>query len=150
MLEHLQTSRISPKHQITLPRSTRGLPGIEEGAVVCALPRAMPLRDGSKLSALVVLTEEELRKREDAIRAREDIPAATKERLIAKLNGRVRQLAVDRQRRVVLPQHFVKMLNLDRDVYMFVNNQSVMIWHPNDWLRYNQDLEEEDADDLML
>lgn len=150
MLEHLPTSRISPKHQVTLPRSTRGLSGIEEGAEVCVLPHAMPLRDGSKLTTLVVLTEEELRKREDAIRARDDIPVATKERRIAMINGRVRQLSVDRQRRVVLPQHFVKMLQLERDVYMFVNNQSVMVWHPQDWLRYNQDLEEEDADDLML
>lgn len=150
MFDQLPTHRLSPKNQVTLPRGNRGLPGVDASGLVFALPHQMRLDDGARLPVVVFLVEEELRQREERIRAREDITAAAKERRIAILNGHVRQLAVDGQRRVVLPRHFVELLRLEREVFMFPSNNSVMLWNPSDWLRYTADQEDDDSDDLML
>ena len=150
MFEQLPTQRISPKHQVTLPRGSRGLPGIDASAQVCALPHKMRMRDGTVLPVIVLLAEDELRQREERIRAREDVDAVTKERRIALLNGHVRTLAVDGQRRVVLPAHFVDLLKLDREVFMVSNNTSVTVWNPEDWRRYNDDEDDSGIDEVMI
>lgn len=150
MFEQLPIHRLSPKHQVTLPRGSRGLGDVEAVGQVCAMPHRMRLRDGSAVPVVVLLSEDYLQQREEAIRAREDIDATAKERRIAKLNGHMRQLAVDRQRRVVLPPHFVDLLKLEREVFLFASNNSVMVWNPGDWRRYAADLDDEDDDDLML
>ena len=74
----------------------------------------------------------------------------TKERRIAKLNGHARLLSVDGQRRVVLPRHFVDLLKLEREVFMFASNNSVMVWNPQDWLRYDDDQDDSEMDDVMI
>lgn len=150
MFDQLQTHRLSPKNQVTLPRGNRGLPGVDEAGQLCAMPYHMRLRDGTKLPVVILLTEDELREREERIRAREDVDAMTKERRIAVLNGHVRILALDGQRRVVIPGHFVSLLKLEREVFMIASNNSVTVWNPQDWLRYASDQDDGDMDDVMI
>ncbi|TVR43448.1 MAG: hypothetical protein EA402_09745 [Planctomycetota bacterium] len=150
MFEQLQTHRLSPKNQLTLLRGDRGLHGVEKTNVVCALPHRMRMRDGSPLPVILLLTEDELRLREERIRAREDVDNLTKERRIALLNGHVRLLNVDGQRRIVLPPHFVRLLQLDREVFMFASNTGVTIWRPEDWQRFSTDQADDDLDEIMI
>ena len=150
MFEQLQTHRLSPKNQVTLPKGNRGLPGVDETGQLCALPHRMRLHDGTPIPVVLLLTEDELRRREYRIRERDDVDAMTKERRIAKLNGHARLLSVDGQRRVVLPPHFVDLLKLEREVFMFASNNSVMVWNPQDWLRYDDDQDDSEMDDVMI
>jgi DNA-binding transcriptional regulator/RsmH inhibitor MraZ len=136
MFDELPVQRMSPKHQVTLPKGARGLDGVDGLTYVCALPHRMTSPTGT-YPVILLLTEDELERRETAIRERTDLNVAEKERRIAMLNGHVRQLAVDGQRRIVMPPHFVRFLGADRTVFMFTNNTSVVVWKPEDWLAYN-------------
>jgi DNA-binding transcriptional regulator/RsmH inhibitor MraZ len=151
MLANLPTQRLSPKHQVTLPRGARGLQGAEEVGSLCAMPHRMKLPDGSgTVPVVILLTEQELQQRENDIRAREDLDAMNKERRIARLNGHVRQLAIDAHRRVVLPKHFVEHIAAEKDVFLFSNNASVLVWNPHDWLRYAEPVDDDDDDDFLV
>lgn len=151
MSNNLPTQRLSPKNQMTLPRGVRSLAGAEDQGFVCALPHAMSLPDGSgRVPVVVLMTEGELASRERAIRENPELDGRTKERQIALLNGHVRQLAIDNSRRVVLPPHFVERLKLEREVYLFGSNDSVLVWNPADWIRYSDPVDADDADDGLL
>ena len=93
------------------------------------------------------MTEGEVEARENAIRANPDLDPVAKEARVARLNGHVVRLAIDGQRRVVLPKHLVEYLGLEREVYMVSTNTSVLVWQPDDWRRWSQADEEDEADD---
>jgi len=136
MFDQLPVQRLSPKHQVTLLKGARGLAGADEQGQVCVLPHRMANDAGESFPVLVMLTEAELRERERRIREDDGLQPFEKERLIARLNGHVRVLTIDAQRRVVLPPHFVDYLEVEREVFMFSNNDSVLVWNPADWLAY--------------
>ncbi len=149
MPEELPIQRLSPKNQVTLLRGARGLPQVEELPYICGLPHKMLAENGTAYPVIVLMTEQELEVREERIRADAELSNRRKERLIAQLNGNVRQLSVDGQRRVVLPPHFVRYVGVeDRRVFMYSSNTSVLIWKPEDWSAYNH--QEEDDDSLLL
>lgn len=151
MFANLPTQRLSPKHQMVLPRGLRGLPGVEEAGVVWARPRRLALPDGSgRVPVIELMVEAEIQRREQAIRDDPALDAGEKMHRVTRLNGHARQLSLDGQRRVVLPSHFVELLRLERAVYLFTQNNSVLVWNPEDWLAYaaSGDDDEDDAYDF--
>jgi len=100
---------------------------------------------GDRFPVLVLMGEEELTRRENELRAMPDVDPAQLQYYIHTLNGPVRRMAVDAQRRIVLPAHFVDYLKLEREVYMYSTNVTVLAWHPDDWRRYSSTPEAEDG-----
>lgn len=138
MVHSLPTQRLSPKHQVTLPRGARALTGADvEGYVCGTLHRMRKPETGESFRVVVLMTERELQRREEAIRQNQELDPARAEALIADLNGNVQRMAIDAQRRVVLPGHFVRYLRLERELYMFSTNTTVLVWNPQDWLRWS-------------
>lgn len=134
----LPTQRLSPKNQVTLPKGARAIAAVEQEGYVCGRPDVMvhPV-SGDRFPILVLMGEEELSRREDQLRALPDIDPAQLQYYINTLNGPVRRMAVDAQRRIVFPGHFVDYLKLEREVYMYSTNVTVLAWHPDDWRRYS-------------
>lgn len=133
----LPTQRLSPKHQVTLPKGARALATLGAEDPVCGRPDFMTLpSSGERFPVLTLMSEEELERREASIRDNPQLDPAMQAAWIANLNGAVRRMAVDAQRRIVLPAHFVDFLKLDREVYMFSTNVTVLAWHPDDWQRW--------------
>lgn len=152
MLASLPTQRLSPKHQLTLARGLRALAGIDESGCVWARPvrLAVAAETGVTVPAIEVMPEVEIQRREAAIREDQALSPAEKVRRVALLNGLARSLSLDGQRRVVLPGHFVEHLALDRDVFLFSQNASVLVWNPADWLRYSAPVVGSAADEAEL
>ncbi len=133
----LPTQRLSPKNQISLARSARALAGADADGHVCGGPqRLRQPHSGEVFNVLVLMTEGELVRREQGLRVRSDLGADQLAYLIAQLNGTIQRMNLDGQRRIVLPAHFVSFLRLERELYLFSTNSSVLVWHPQDYLRY--------------
>ena len=146
MTLHVPTQRISAKNQITLPRSARGLLGVDKDAQVCGLQEHMRQVDSDeRFNVILLITEAELKRTEQKIIENEDLHPLKKQNLIMKLNGKVHRMSVDAQNRIVLPGHFVDYLGLDRDVFTFSTNNGVAVWNPEDWTRY---MTSQDDDEL--
>lgn len=133
----IPTQRLSPKHQVTLPKGARAIARVEHEGYVCGRPDRMVLPGtGEQFPVIVLMEEAELERREEAIRGNPEIDPAMATYYIANLNGQVRRMAVDAQRRIVLPPHFVDYLKLEREVFMFSTNVTLLAWHPADWQRW--------------
>ena len=144
MQVELPTQKLSPKNQVTLPKGARALIAAESDGHVCGLLHRMQQgRSGVWYPTLVLLVESELQRREDAIRAAAGADPLAAEAAIARLNGTVQRMAIDAQRRVVLPKHFVAHLKLGHEVYMFSTNSTVLAWNPTDWLAWSAAEEEQ-------
>lgn len=139
----LPTQRLSPKNQVTLPRDARSLMGVGEGGVVCAMPRRALHEDPAKRFPIVtLLTLEELTRREAKLRDDLKGDATRQFRLLQVLNEGVRQMAVDGQRRVVLPAHLVEHIGVDRDLAFICSNDSVQVWNPDHYTAWRGEVVE--------
>ncbi|MCS6969840.1 MAG: division/cell wall cluster transcriptional repressor MraZ [Planctomycetota bacterium] len=136
MLPLPPTHRLSPKKQLTLPRDAVGLAGLEQ---VRALPHYMPGKADRRQRSPVVLimSEQELRRRERRILEAADRTPEDKLVLVQELNARAVQLAIDDQRRIVLPQHLVDYLGLQRDALFVVTGDIVYLWNPEEFARWS-------------
>jgi hypothetical protein len=134
----LPTHRLSPKHQVTIPRDCRVLAG--GGAVehLRGLPQWLSQRDGGEAFPYVLLlTEPELQRREQAILAEPGLSGEARMRLITRLNGSAVAMALDGQHRVVLAPHLVQHLRLtDRDVFFVAANTFLQVWDPGVYRRW--------------
>ncbi len=140
------TQRVSPKHQVTLLKGARALVEAEADGYVCGtVHRMMHQHSQERFPVVVLFSERELQRREEAIRSNQTLSPMAVEAQVARLNGNVQRMNLDAQRRIVLPAHFVRYLGLAQDVYMFSTNTSVMVWNPDDWRRW-QEADEAAAD----
>lgn len=146
MLEDLPVQKLSPKNQVTLPKQhARALDGLDEGSVVCALPHFLQGADGKSFPVLVLMKESELERRENDLRSSADLTPIQKEQWITLLNGHVRRLNLDGQRRVVLPGPFVNHIRIQKDLFLYSNNLTVQIWNPEDYKTYSASLYAQNA-----
>jgi DNA-binding transcriptional regulator/RsmH inhibitor MraZ len=133
--------RLSPKHQVTIPAEGRSL--LAEGdAVFCGRTHAMPrlpesLGSDEVFPVVLLLSRAELRRRELAIRNDANLNPLQREALAMKLRATVEELSVDGQNRVVLPQEFIDHLQLERDVFFVVMNDSIRVWNPQHYQRWS-------------
>ena len=130
------TNRLSPKNQVTLPRDAPGLAGV---AQVRALAHWMPGKaDRAQRSPVVLLmSEADLRRRERRILDAPNLSAEDKMVHVQDLNARAAQLAIDDQRRVVVPQHLVDYLALQRDALFVTSGDIVYLWNPDEFQRWS-------------
>lgn len=130
------TNRLSPKNQVTLPREAQALAGAP--AHLRALPHWMPGRADSRQRHPVVLlmTEADLRRRERKIIDSPEVPALHKQNLVMELNAGAVQLAIDDQRRVVIPAHQVEYLALERDALFVCTGDLIYLWNPAEFQRW--------------
>jgi DNA-binding transcriptional regulator/RsmH inhibitor MraZ len=133
----LPTLRLSPKNQVTIPADGRAL--VTEGeAVLCGRTHAMAREGTDEVYPVVMLmSRAELRRRETAIRQDPSLTPVQREALAMKLRATVEELHVDGQNRVVLPQAFVAHLQLDREVFFVVMNDSIRVWNPAHFLAWS-------------
>ena len=89
--------------------------------------------DGSTYPIMLLMTEAERARREAAILAVAGVDAAVLARHVLKFNGGIRRVAVDAQRRVVLPGPYVEQLGLEREICVINQSSSVQVWNPADW-----------------
>lgn len=134
------TNRLSPKNQVTLPREAAALAG--GPAHLRALPQRMPgRRDRTLLHAVVVLmTEEGLRRRERLIIDDATLHSADKTVLVQELNAGAVSLAIDDQRRVVIPAHLVEYLRLQRDAIFVPTADLIYLWNPDGFRRWQEEV----------
>lgn len=132
----LTTFRLSPKNQVTLLKGVRALATAEADGYVWVKPDKQRGPDGTVHPLLVVMTEAEKERRDQALRDDPSLTPAQKQHLIMLFNGGMARLNLDGQRRVVLPASLVKYLGLTGEVYMFSTNTAVMMWNPEAWRRY--------------
>jgi DNA-binding transcriptional regulator/RsmH inhibitor MraZ len=146
------TQRLSGKHQLTVPRGSRGLEDGHGEAVTTVfgmLRRFRSVGGEQQWPALMLMTEQRLREIEQEIHAREGLHPAQRQRLIQRISGESRQMGLDGQHRVVLPKHVVDQLELGRDVYCYSTNQEVMVWNPDHYQAYMAGSDEEDIDAFL-
>jgi DNA-binding transcriptional regulator/RsmH inhibitor MraZ len=131
------TNRLSPKNQVTLPRDAAALAG--DPAHIRALAHWMPGRGDRTLRSPVVLlmTEGDLRKRERRIIDTPELKPEDKLVLVQDLNARAAQLAIDEQRRVVIPAHLVEYLKLERDALFVTTGDMIYLWNPDEFQRWS-------------
>ncbi|MBN8523928.1 MAG: division/cell wall cluster transcriptional repressor MraZ [Planctomycetes bacterium] len=148
MLTPPRTNRLSPKNQVTLPRDAASLAG--NPVQVRALPSWMPGKTApaDRSPVLLLLTEPELRRRERRIIDDQVLSAFDKQRLVLQLNAGAEWLAIDEQRRVVLPQAMVEYLHLDRDVFFVTTGDLIYVWNPDEFRRWSDAPEPVGAPDL--
>ncbi len=137
----LPISRLSPKHQVTIPAEGRALLDGGDG-VFCGRTHAIPrlpesLGDDEVFPVVLLLSRSELRRREQAIRSDAALSPLQREALAMKLRATVEELSLDGQNRVVLPPSFVTHLGLDRDVFFVAMNDSLRVWNPEHFLRWS-------------
>ena len=145
----LPTHRLSPKNQVTLPRDARSLVGVGEGGVVCALPsQALHETPAKRFPLITLFTLEELTRREAKLRVDFAGNLTQQFRLLQLLNAGVRQMAVDAQRRVVLPAHLVEHIGIERDLAFICSNESVQVWNPAHYATWCGESGDEAADAL--
>ena len=135
MLPVLPTNRLSPKNQVTLPRDADALAGAGH---VRALAHWMPGKaDREQRSPVVLLmTEADLRKRERRIIDAPNLSAEDRMVYVQDLNSRAAKLAIDEQRRVVVPAHLVEYLKLDRDALFVTTGDVTYLWNPDEFQRW--------------
>ncbi len=136
----LPTQRLSPKNQVTLSRDLRALaPG--DGAPVehlRGIQHGLAKDGGGELFPVILLmTEAELKRREDRILADPALDGATRLALVTRLNGGAARMALDGQNRIVLPPHFVAYLGLEREIFLNDTNTTVQAWNPQHYLRWS-------------
>jgi DNA-binding transcriptional regulator/RsmH inhibitor MraZ len=134
----LHTSRLSPKNQATLPREARALAG-GQLSQLRALPTsvASPADPARRFPTVILMSEAELTRREQAIRADSRLNEAQRLHLVMQLNAGSALLAIDDQRRVVLPPRLVEHLRLtDRDIFFVPSNDVIFVWSPAEYLAY--------------
>ncbi len=127
----LTTFRLSPKNQVTIPAEGRSL--LPEGErEFHAIAHGVPVREGAAetFPILVLLTAAELRRREERIRGDASLSAFERDRRAMQLRATARNLAMDDQNRVVLPEPFVSHLRLEREVFFVALNDSLRVWNP--------------------
>lgn len=140
----LPTYRLSPKNQVTLPRDARSLADVSEGGVVCGVPGRSLHQDQTKLFPLITLmTVAEVTAREAAMRAAFAGDQARQFQLINQFNAGLKHMAVDGQRRIVLPPHFVEYLGVERDLLFICTNTTVHVWNPEHYLAWRGEPDEE-------
>lgn len=137
MLPAPPTNRLSPKNQVTLPRDAAALAG--DPAHIRALAHWMPGKaDRAQRSPVVLLmTEGDLRKRERRIIDAPNFSHEDKLVMVQDLNSRAAQLAIDDQRRVVIPAHLVEYLKLERDALFVTTGDMIFLWNPDEFLRWS-------------
>jgi DNA-binding transcriptional regulator/RsmH inhibitor MraZ len=142
------TNRLSPKNQVTLPRDAAALAG--EPAHLRALAHWMPGKgDRSQRSPVVLLmTEAELRKRERRIIESPELSSEDKQVLVQSLNAGAAVLAIDDQRRVVVPSHLVEYLRLERDALFVTTGDLIYLWNPDEFQRWSASAPPAGAPDL--
>lgn len=152
MAADFQTHRISPKNQVTLPKGAKALADAEElDGFVCGTTHRMTKPEtGEKFRVVVLMTEGELHKREEEFRTNPQLSPEKREAYVARLNGNVQRMAIDAQRRIVLPKRFVDYLGLGKEAFMVVNKYTVVVWQPEDWHAYIDTEASADEDDLPL
>jgi DNA-binding transcriptional regulator/RsmH inhibitor MraZ len=132
------TFRLSPKNQVTLPRDARSLAGLGEDSVVCGRPgQALHADPAKQVPILSLMTVEEVARREEALRAEFGRDQNTLFRLLTTFNAGIKQMAVDGQRRIVLPGAFVEYLGVERDVLFICTNSTVQVWNPQHFLAWS-------------
>ncbi len=148
MLPSPPTNRLSPKNQVTLPRDAAALAG--DPAQIRALAYLMPGKaDPAQRSPVVLLmTEADLRRRERRIIEAPDITPERKQVLVQDLNAQAATLAIDDQRRVVVPAHLVDYLKLDRDVLFVTTGDLIYLWNPDEFRSWSAAAAPADAPDL--
>ncbi len=148
MLPAPPTNRLSPKNQVTLPRDAAALVG--DPAQLRALAHWMPGKADHAVRSPVVLlmSEDELRKRERRIIEAVDISAEHKQILVQGLNAGATVLAIDDQRRVVVPAHLVDYLKLERDVLFVTTGDLIYLWNPDEFQRWSASASPAGAPDL--
>ncbi len=134
----LPTHRLSPKNQVTVPREARALLGKGEVAHLHGLPTAMPKAGSTELFPYVLLvTEDELKRREQAIIDAVDLAPEAKLALVSKLNGGAARMALDGQHRIVLPKLLVNWLGIEDEVFFNLTNTTIQAWKPASFLRWS-------------
>ena len=140
----LPTQRLSPKNQVTIPREARAL--LQEGGVdhLRGMKHAMPGLGSAEHGAphplfpiLLLLTEQELQRREQRIIDDARLSPEQRLHLVTALNGEMASMAIDAQHRVVLPAHLVGYLGLERDVFFVCTNTTIQVWNPADYLTWS-------------
>jgi hypothetical protein len=136
----LPIQRLSPKNQVTLSRDMRALASADGATVehLLGIQHGLAKSGGGEMFPIIILmTEPELRRREDRILADPALDGATRLALVTKLNGGAARMAIDGQNRIVLPPHFVAYLSLERDIFLNGTNTTVQIWNPQHYLRWS-------------
>lgn len=135
----LPTQRLSPKNQVTLPRESRALLAAGELAHVRVLRHHVPAKDGGaeRFPVLLMMSEAELTRREEAILRDQRLDDATRAVLIQQLNAGAALAAVDQQNRIVLAAHLIAHCTLERDVFFVSTNTLVYAWNPAHYLRWD-------------
>jgi len=133
---------------VTLPRDAAALVG--DPAHLRALAHWMPGRADHAVRSPVVLlmSEGELRKRERRIIDAADLSAEQKQILVQGLNAGATVLAIDDQRRVVVPAHLVEYLKLERDVLFVTTGDLIYLWNPDEFQRWSASAAPAGAPDL--
>lgn len=127
----LPTQRLSPKNQVTIPREARALAEKTDASHLRGLLHGIPKAGTGEIFRVVLLmTEAELKRREERILADEKLTGEQKVQLVTEMNGGAALMAVDGQRRIVLPAHFVAYLGLERDVFLNSTNTTIQVWNP--------------------
>ncbi len=128
----LPTHRLSPKNQVTVPRDCRALSAAGDVPHLRGRPEWIRADDGKILPYVLLLTESELQRREQAILSAAGLDGEQKMKLITKLNGSSVAMALDGQNRIVLAGHLVDHLKLgdSRDIFFNSANSLIQVWNP--------------------
>jgi len=132
----LPTNRLSPKNQVTLPGDARTFGGGDLPKQLHGLPHGMTSDRGETFPVLVIMSDSELRRREQKILDDARLTGEQKLNLVTRLNGGLATMAVDAQHRVVLPPHVVAHLKVDRDVFLVATNTTIQVWNPDHYRRW--------------
>ena len=134
----ITTFRLSPKNQVTIPAEGRSL--LPEGErTFHAIAHVVPQAEGSTQTypIVVMLSPAEIRRREERIRADTNLTPFERDRRSMQLRATARQLTMDDQNRVVLPEPLVAHLGLDKDVFFIPLNDSLRVWNPEHYRRWS-------------
>lgn len=135
------TQRLSPKNQVTIPREARALLASSEvdhvRGVKHAFDKIIPGQNTQRFPVLILMTEKELQRREQKIIDDVTLSPDRRNELVTKLNGEMSMMAIDSQRRIVLPPHFVAYLKLDREIFFVCTNTTIQAWRPDDYLSWS-------------
>lgn len=144
----IPTNRLSPKNQVTLPRDAPALRG--EPTRIRALPAWMPGKSDRSVRSPVALlmTGDELRRRERRIIEAAELSPEDKQVLVQELNAGAAELAIDDQRRVVLPPHLIEHLALAREIMFVATGDLIYAWNPDTYRRWSAAVPAAGAPDL--
>lgn len=134
----LPTQRLSPKNQVTLPREARALLAAGEVSHLRGMKHGMSKAGANEIfPILLLMTEKELQRREQRILDDAQLSSEQRLHLVTSLNGEMAMMAIDGQNRVVLPQHLVSYLSLQRDVFFVCTNSTIQVWNPDQYVQWS-------------